>query len=104
MACFSSARVDQRGELRHAKVRRVALESANIDHCARLCHGTTVAGLAKSLGSGAMTNSIKDLEEAKTIFIIGSNTFEDHPLIGRRVVRAKKAGATLIVRRPEVQR
>ena len=60
---------------------RVALESANIDHCARLCHGTTVAGLAKSLGSGAMTNSIKDLEESKTIFIIGSSTLKDAPLI-----------------------
>lgn len=100
MACFSSARVTNEENYVMQKFARVALESANIDHCARLCHGTTVAGLAKSLGSGAMTNSIKDIEEAKTIFIIGSNTFEDHPLIGRRVVRAKKNGAFLMVADP----
>ncbi len=97
MACFLSARTTNEENYLMQKFTRVALESANIDHCARLCHGTTVAGLAKSLGSGAMTNSIKDLEEAKTVFIIGSNTFEDHPLIARRVVRAQKAGATLVV-------
>jgi formate dehydrogenase (coenzyme F420) alpha subunit len=100
MACFSSARVTNEENYVMQKFARVALESANIDHCARLCHGTTVAGLAKSLGSGAMTNSIKDIEEAKTIFIIGSNTLEDHPLIGRRVIRGKEAGATLIVADP----
>jgi formate dehydrogenase major subunit len=43
-----------------------------------------------------MTNSIKDIEEAKTIFILGSNTFEDHPLIARRVVKAREHGAILI--------
>ena len=96
MACFSSARVTNEENYIMQKFARVALESANIDHCARLCHGTTVAGLAKSLGSGAMTNSIKDISEAKTIFIIGSNTFEDHPLIGRRVVKARQNGAILI--------
>ncbi len=100
MACFSSARVTNEENYVMQKFARVALGTANIDHCARLCHGTTVAGLAKSLGSGAMTNSIRDIEEAKTVFIIGSNTFEDHPLIARRVVRARKAGATLIVADP----
>ena len=69
MACFSSARTTNEENYVMQKFTRVALESANIDHCARLCHGTTVAGLAKSLGSGAMTNSIKDIEEAKTIMI-----------------------------------
>lgn len=100
MACFASARVTNEENYLMQKFARVALETPNIDHCARLCHGTTVAGLAKSLGSGAMTNSIRDIEEAKTIFIIGSNTFEDHPLIARRVIRAKEAGATLIVADP----
>lgn len=100
MACFASARVSNEENYLMQKFARIALETANIDHCARLCHGTTVAGLAKSLGSGAMTNSIKDIEEAKTIFIIGSNTFEDHPLIARRVVRARENGAKLIVADP----
>jgi formate dehydrogenase major subunit len=100
MSCFASARVTNEENYVMQKFARVALETANIDHCARLCHGTTVAGLAKSLGSGAMTNSIKDIEESKCIFIIGSNTFEDHPLIARRVVKAKENGCTLIVADP----
>ena len=47
-----------------------------------------------------MTNSIPDIAEAKCIFIIGSNTFEQHPLIGRREVMAKKNGAKYIYADP----
>jgi len=54
-------------------------------------------GLGEAFGSGAMTNSIEDIEEADCILIIGSNTFEQHPLIARRVVRAKEKGAKVIV-------
>ncbi len=73
------------------------LGTNNIDHCARLCHAPTVVGLGQAFGSGAMTNSIEDIEEAKCILIIGSNTFEQHPLIGRRILRAKDRGAKVIV-------
>jgi formate dehydrogenase alpha subunit len=59
-----------------------------------------VAGLAAAFGSGAMTNSIEEIEDAKCIFIIGSNTTENHPLIARRVIRAKEKGARLIVADP----
>ncbi len=73
------------------------LGTNNIDHCARLCHAPTVVGLSEAFGSGAMTNSIEDLEESKCILIIGSNTFEQHPLIARRILRAKEKGAKIIV-------
>ncbi|RXE55061.1 formate dehydrogenase, partial [Methanoculleus taiwanensis] len=56
--------------------------------------------LAASFGSGAMTNSIGDIAESKCLFIIGSNTFEQHPLIGRRVMQAKMNGAKLIYADP----
>jgi len=57
-----------------------------------------VASLATAFGSGAMTNSIDELEEAKVIFVIGSNTTEQHPLIGMRIINAvKNHGAKLIV-------
>ncbi len=51
-------------------------------------------------GSGAMTNSIAELEDARCIFVIGSNTTEAHPLIATRIMRAKQRGAQLIVADP----
>jgi predicted molibdopterin-dependent oxidoreductase YjgC len=59
-----------------------------------------VAGLAAVFGSGAMTNSIEEIENADCIFIIGSNTSIAHPLIATRVFRAKAKGAKLIVADP----
>jgi formate dehydrogenase alpha subunit len=63
-----------------------------------------VAGLAASFGSGAMTNSFAELEDANCIFIIGSNTSVGHPLVATRIYRAKAKGAKLIVADPrEIQ-
>jgi formate dehydrogenase alpha subunit len=59
-----------------------------------------VAGLAAAFGSGAMTNSIEEFENADCIFIIGSNTSVAHPLIATRIFRAKKNGAKIIVADP----
>ncbi len=61
-----------------------------------------MAGLAASFGSGAMTNSIEDIaEQAKAFFVIGSNTTEQHPIIGMRIRQAvRKRGAVLIVADP----
>jgi len=56
-----------------------------------------VVGLAAAFGSGAMTNSLPELTEAQCIFIIGSNTTENHPIAARWVFRAQAAGAKLIV-------
>jgi formate dehydrogenase alpha subunit len=59
-----------------------------------------VAGLAAAFGSGAMTNSIAEIESSGCIFVIGSNTTACHPLIARRIFRAKERGAKLIVADP----
>jgi formate dehydrogenase major subunit len=59
-----------------------------------------VAGLAAAFGSGAMTNSIPEIEDADCIFIIGSNTSVAHPLIATRIYRAKAKGAKVIVADP----
>ena len=99
-ACLSSAKTSNEDNYLMQKFARAVLKTPNVDHCARLCHSSTVAGLAAVFGSGAMTNSIPDLEESKCIFIIGSNTFEQHPLIGRRVMLAKKKGAKIIYADP----
>ena len=72
----------------------------NVDHCARLCHASTVTGLIATLGSGAMTNPIPDLVNSKCIFIIGSNLAENHPIISRWIWDAKDQGAKVIVADP----
>ena len=59
-----------------------------------------MAGLAASFGSGAMTNSIRELQDAELIFVIGSNTTEAHPIISYYIKRAVKRGAILIVNDP----
>jgi formate dehydrogenase alpha subunit len=100
IACLSSARVSNEENYAMMKFARGVLKTRHIDHCARLCHASTVAGLASTFGSGAMTNSILDIAESKCIFIIGSNTFEQHPLIGRKVMQAKMKGAKIIYADP----
>ncbi len=100
VAFLASARITNEENYLMNKLARVGFKTNYLDHCARLCHGPTVSGLAKSFGSGAMTNSILDVDKADCIFIIGSNTMEQHPLIGRRVVMAKERGATIVVADP----
>jgi formate dehydrogenase alpha subunit len=59
-----------------------------------------VAGLATSFGSGAMTNSISEIDSAQLLFLIGTNTTEAHPVIGYKMRRAARRGARLIVADP----
>jgi formate dehydrogenase alpha subunit len=59
-----------------------------------------VAGLAAIFGSGAMTNSIREIEGMEIIFIIGSNTKETHPVIANRMIKAHRKGARIIVADP----
>ena len=59
-----------------------------------------MVGLAASFGSGAMTNSIAEIEDADCIFVIGSNTTSSHPLVATRIFRALEKGAKLVVADP----
>ncbi|HEV3258264.1 MAG TPA: formate dehydrogenase subunit alpha [Gemmataceae bacterium] len=84
------------------KFARQVLGTHNVDHCARLCHASTVAGLAMALGSGAMSNSMDDIaSEAKAIFLIGSNVTEQHPVFGTKIRQAVlRRGAKVVVADP----
>ena len=82
------------------KFTRLVMGTNNVDHCARLCHASTVSALALAFGSGAMTNSIAELSDARCIFIIGSNTSEQHPVIALKIKEAKRKGAKIIVANP----
>jgi formate dehydrogenase gamma subunit len=71
--------------------------SNNCDHQARICHSTTVAGVANSWGYGAMTNSYNDMHNCKAMLFIGSNAAEAHPVSMQHVLRGKENGAHMIV-------
>ena len=72
----------------------------NVDNCATSCQAHTVAGLAESFGSGAMTNSTADIKDCKVLFLIGANPTEAHPIFGLEMNRALRLGAKLIVSDP----
>jgi formate dehydrogenase major subunit len=101
-ACLASARVSNEENYLMQKFARAVMKTPNIDHCARLCHASTVVGLAGAFGSGAMTQSIADIAESKCLLVIGTNTFEQHPLIGRRIMQAKANGAKIIYADPRL--
>ncbi len=94
---LSSAKATNEENYLLMKLARGVFGTNNVDHCARLCHASTVVGLAETFGSGAMTNSIACFEQADCILVTGSNTTEQHPLIGARILQAQARGAKLIV-------
>ena len=102
IAVLSSAKCTNEENYLMMKFARTVLKTNSVDHCARLCHASTVVGLGKTFGSGAMTNSIGELEDADCIFVIGSNTTEQHPLIARYLMKAREKGAKLIVADPRL--
>ena len=96
-AGLSSAKVTNEDNYVFQKFVRAAMGTNNVDHCARLCHSSTVAGLALSFGSGAMTNPAEDLLKADVILVTGSNTTENHPIIGLKIREAVERGAKLVL-------
>ncbi|MER1976226.1 formate dehydrogenase subunit alpha [Pseudocitrobacter faecalis] len=79
------------------KFARGVLNTNNVDCCARVCHGPSVAGLQEALGNGAMSNSIEDIENSSCLLVFGYNCADSHPIVARRVIKAKEKGAKIIV-------
>ena len=78
--------------------------SNNTDHQARICHSTTVAGVANTWGYGAMTNSYNDMQNSKAAMYIGSNAAEAHPVSMLHMLHAKETGCKMIVVDPRFTR
>ena len=78
--------------------------SNNCDHQARICHSTTVAGVAQTFGYGAMTNSFNDLHHSRAVLFIGANPAEAHPISMLHFLHAKELGAKMIVVDPRFTR
>ncbi|PKO94458.1 MAG: formate dehydrogenase [Betaproteobacteria bacterium HGW-Betaproteobacteria-10] len=76
----------------------------NTDHQARICHSTTVAGVANTWGYGAMTNSYNDMQFSKAALYIGSNAAEAHPVSLVHMLHAKENGCKMIVVDPRFTR
>jgi len=76
----------------------------NCDHQARICHSTTVAGVANTWGYGAMTNSYNDMQNSKVALYIGSNAAEAHPVSMLHMLHAKETGCKMIVVDPRFTR
>jgi formate dehydrogenase alpha subunit len=96
IAMLASAKCTNEENYLFQKFARAVLGTNNVDHCARLCHASTVTGLLYSFGSGAMTNTIPEFDNADCILVTGSNTLEAHPIIGSRMLRALENGASVI--------
>jgi len=101
LAFLSSAKCTNEENYLMQKLARAAVGTNNVDHCARLCHASTVAGLALAFGSGAATGSEADLEKSDCLFVIGSNTTETHPIVALPIKwAARRHEAKLILADP----
>jgi formate dehydrogenase major subunit len=77
----------------------------NVDHQARICHSTTVTGVANTWGYGAMTNSYNDIRNAKTLIIWGGNPAEAHPVSLQHLLEGKELNrANFVVVDPRLTR
>ena len=95
---FCSAKATNEDNYLFQKFVRAVLGTNNIDHCSRLCHAASVAGLQIAIGSSAMSNSIAEMEDLEVFIVTGSNTSETHPVISTFMREAVvKNGAKLIV-------
>ena len=97
MGLLSSARASNEDNYMAQKFARTVLKTNNVDHCARLCHASTVAGLAASFGSGAMTNPMADVANSDVILITGSNPTENHPVMSTFIKQAVLSGKTELI-------
>ncbi|HOK56672.1 MAG TPA: formate dehydrogenase subunit alpha [bacterium] len=98
IAGLSSAKCTNEENYIFQKFFRCVLKSNNVDHCARLCHSSTVVGLSQTIGSAAMSNSLDEIENySDCIIITGTNITETQPVTSYRIRKAKEKGAKIIV-------
>ncbi|MBK7664017.1 MAG: formate dehydrogenase subunit alpha [Sterolibacteriaceae bacterium] len=100
LAGFGSAKGSNEEAYLFQKLVRTGFGSNNVDHCTRLCHASSVAALLEGLGSGAVSNPVRDVELADVIFIIGANPTVNHPVAATWIKNAVHAGARLVIADP----
>lgn len=99
-AAISSARCTNEDNYILQKFTRLVMGTNNVDNSARSCHAPSVAALAESLGSGAMSNSIDEIPHSKCLFLIGTNPTDSYPVLSMRIMDAVRNGVKIIVADP----
>jgi formate dehydrogenase major subunit len=97
IAGISSSRCTNEENYLMQKLMRAVIGTNNIDCCARVCHSPTAYGMQQAFGTGAATNSIKDLKKTEFVMIIGANPTEAHPVTGAKIKQLLMKGLPSIV-------
>ena len=100
IAGFGSAKCSNEEAYLFQKLIRAGFGTNNVDHCTRLCHASSVAALMENVGSGAVTATFNEIENADVAIIIGSNAIENHPVAATYFKQFTKRGGKLIVLDP----
>ncbi len=100
VAGFGSAKCSNEEAYLFQKLIRAGFGHNNVDHCTRLCHASSVAALMENVGSGAVTATFNEIENADCAIVIGANPIENHPVAATYFKQFAKRGGTLIVMDP----
>ncbi|UAB89513.1 formate dehydrogenase subunit alpha [Ruegeria sp. SCSIO 43209] len=100
VAGFGSAKCTNEEAYLFQKFIRQGFRHNNVDHCTRLCHASSVAALIENVGSGAVTATFNEIENADVAIIIGANPIENHPVAATYFKQFTKRGGKLIVMDP----
>ncbi|WP_342113219.1 formate dehydrogenase subunit alpha [Pseudoduganella sp. OTU4001] len=97
LAGFGSAKGSNEEAYLFQKLVRTGFGSNNVDHCTRLCHASSVAALLEGIGSGAVSNPVKDVMKAEVVILIGANPTVNHPVAATWIKNAVREGTRLVV-------
>ena len=100
LAGFGSAKGSNEEAYLFQKLVRLGFGSNNVDHCTRLCHASSVAALLEGIGSGAVSNPVKDVAKAEVVIVIGANPVVNHPVAASFIKNAVRQGTKLILMDP----
>ena len=103
VAGFGSAKCTNEEAYLFQKMIRQGFGHNNVDHCTRLCHASSVAALLENVGSGAVTATFNEIENADVAIVIGANPIENHPVAATYFKQFTKRGGKLIVMDPRGQ-
>ena len=102
LAGFGSAKGSNEEAYLFQKLVRTGFGSNNVDHCTRLCHASSVAALLEGLGSGAVSNPVRDVEHSDLIIVIGSNPTNNHPVAATWMKNAAQRGTRIVLADPRI--
>jgi len=103
VAGFGSAKCTNEEAYLFQKIIRQGFGHNNVDHCTRLCHASSVSALLENVGSGAVSATFNEIENADVAIAIGCNPIENHPVAATYFKQFTKRGGKLIVMDPRGQ-